>query len=179
MKKNKLLGIFLYFLNQISDFYEFSEDPFNIFSSYYKKVYGYLPRNINKDSFKNIKHYAFKKGYINKKENKIKINKKGEELLKNYYPKFYFKKEKWDNKIRLVIFDIQEINKTKRTNLRRLLKKIGFLMIQKSVWLSPYNQFDLIKKWVKKNKLNEKILLIEASQINIKNKDKIISAFWQ
>lgn len=51
-------------------------------------------------------------------------------------------------------------------------------MLQKSVWLSPYNQFNIIKKWLIRNNLEEKILLIEADKINIKNEDKIINQFW-
>jgi len=62
--------------------------------------------------------------------------------------------------------------------LRRLLKQLGFIMIQKSVWLSPYDQFETIKRWIKENKLQEKILLIEAKKIDFKNKDKIINQFW-
>lgn len=177
MKKRKNLGIILTLINELIDFYEFSKDPFNIFSNYYQKIYGNFPEKINKNNISNIKKHLIKKGYISKKT--LKITKKGVEKLKTDYPKLYFKKENWDKKLRLVIFDIQEINKIKRNYLRKLLKKIGFIMIQKSVWLSPYDQFDLIKKWINKNKLNEKILLIEADEINIKNKDKIISAFWQ
>ncbi len=52
-------------------------------------------------------------------------------------------------------------------------------MIQKSVWLSYYDQFETIKRWIEENKLQEKILLIETEKIAFKNKDKLISQFWQ
>ena len=37
-------------------------------------------------------------------------------------------------------------------------------MIQKSVWLSPYDQFETIKRWIKKNKLQEKKLQVTPRQ---------------
>ncbi|GAB4219266.1 MAG: hypothetical protein Fur009_4580 [Candidatus Microgenomates bacterium] len=175
MKKTKLLGVFLSLIYKAIDFYDFSKDPFNLFSNYYKKTYGYIPKNIN-NKFRLIKNYSLKRKYINKN---IKLTRKGIEKLKKDYPNYYFEKEKWDKKIRLIVFDIQELNRIKRDCFRKLIKKLGFIMIQKSLWLSPYDQFDLIKKWLKENKIEEKVLLIEAEKINIKNKDKIISSFWQ
>lgn len=53
-------------------------------------------------------------------------------------------KRKWDKRYRMVIFDIPEQRRGVREQLRRLMRECGFLCIQKSVWLSPYDCEELI-----------------------------------
>jgi DNA-binding transcriptional regulator PaaX len=48
------------------------------------------------------------------------------------------KKEAWDGKWRLAIFDIPEEAREKRDKLRRLLKENGFIKLQASVFINPY-----------------------------------------
>ena len=57
-------------------------------------------------------------------------------IIQNYFTKE--KPKKWDNKWRLVMFDIPEKRKKIRNLLRFHLKKIGFIQIQGSVWVYPY-----------------------------------------
>lgn len=45
---------------------------------------------------------------------------------------------RWDKKWRVVIFDIPEKYKKAREALRNKLRDIGFLQLQKSVWIYPY-----------------------------------------
>src|SRR3990167_4461122 len=53
-------------------------------------------------------------------------------------------KRRWDKRYRMVIFDIPERRRGVRERLRRLMHQCGFLGIQKSVWLSPYDCEELI-----------------------------------
>lgn len=59
--------------------------------------------------------------------------------------KFKLKKPKrWDKKWRVIIFDIK-INRNKlRDKLRWTLKQIGFVMLQNSVWVYPYDCEDFV-----------------------------------
>lgn len=53
----------------------------------------------------------------------------------------------WDRKWRLVVFDVPELNKRYRDELREKLKKLNFYMIQKSVYITPYrceNEVDFL-----------------------------------
>ncbi|OHB17538.1 MAG: CRISPR-associated endonuclease Cas2 [Parcubacteria group bacterium RIFCSPHIGHO2_01_FULL_45_26] len=54
------------------------------------------------------------------------------------------KPKKWDKKWRLVIFDIKEERRHDRDRLRNFLLKLGFLRLQNSVWVYPYDCEDLI-----------------------------------
>jgi CRISPR-associated endonuclease Cas2 len=57
------------------------------------------------------------------------------------------KPSKWDNKWRMVIFDVPEKRKKAREALRNKLKDLGFRELQKSVFVHPYeceNEVDFI-----------------------------------
>lgn len=45
---------------------------------------------------------------------------------------------RWDNKWRIVVFDIPEEKRLARDILRRKLRQLGFRLIQKSVWVLPW-----------------------------------------
>jgi phenylacetic acid degradation operon negative regulatory protein len=47
-------------------------------------------------------------------------------------------KVSWDKKWRMVIFDIPEVTRRDRDFLRSQLQWLGFLELQKSVWIFPY-----------------------------------------
>ncbi|HBR79431.1 MAG TPA: hypothetical protein DEA46_03325 [Candidatus Moranbacteria bacterium] len=46
--------------------------------------------------------------------------------------------KKWDRKWRMILFDIPENNRVGRDALRRTIKKLGFVELQKSVFVYPY-----------------------------------------
>jgi len=82
-----------------------------------------------------------KNGFV-KNENAIwTITNKGRKYLKNKLSVkiSHFKHFKIKNKQKeiIVIFDIPEIYKKSRNWLREELKELGFIQIQKSVWLGP------------------------------------------
>ncbi len=47
--------------------------------------------------------------------------------------------QRWDNKWRIVIFDIAQLKKLYREAFRGKLKELGFFRLQKSVWIYPYD----------------------------------------
>lgn len=54
------------------------------------------------------------------------------------------KPRRWDKKWRVLIFDIPEYRKGLRDQIRRALMSIGFVRLQDSVWVYPYDCEDLI-----------------------------------
>ena len=54
------------------------------------------------------------------------------------------KKRKWDGRWRVVIFDIPERRRSVRVRLRRFMQEYGFVRLQDSVWIYPYDCEDLI-----------------------------------
>lgn len=54
------------------------------------------------------------------------------------------KPKRWDEKWRVVIFDVPEKYKASRDRFRRILQKAGFLRLQDSVWIHPYDCEELV-----------------------------------
>jgi CRISPR/Cas system-associated endoribonuclease Cas2/predicted transcriptional regulator len=75
-----------------------------------------------------------------------RLTEKGESKL-DFLEKHNFKlkiPKKWDGRWRVVIFDIKESRSKTRFLLRKTLSQIGFVRLQNSVWLYPYDCEDLI-----------------------------------
>lgn len=70
----------------------------------------------------------------------LTLTSKGDETLDRYEVQSIkiMKPKKWDGKYRLVIFDIKEGARKIRDDLRRWLEELGFLKLQNSVWVYPY-----------------------------------------
>ncbi len=75
------------------------------------------------------------------------------------------KKRRWDGQYRLVIFDIPEYRKAVRDQLRRLVKDAGFLRLQNSVWISPYDNEELISLIKADLRLGKAVLYAVVDQI--------------
>lgn len=74
-----------------------------------------------------------------------RITEKGERLLQMETERTTMaKKRRWDRRWRVVIFDIPERRKNVRASLRRFMNEYGFVRLQDSVWIYPYDCEDLI-----------------------------------
>jgi len=49
------------------------------------------------------------------------------------------RQKKWDGKWRLILFDISTGERSKRNAFRSMIRRIGAVMLQKSVWVYPYD----------------------------------------
>jgi len=76
----------------------------------------------------------------------LRLTGKGEKELRKAEAQDYkvIKPTKWDGKWRVIIFDIKEERKNLRDKVRNTLMSIGFVCLQKSVWIYPYDCEDLI-----------------------------------
>ncbi len=74
-----------------------------------------------------------------------RITEKGERILQMETERTAIaKKRKWDRRWRVVIFDVPEKRKSVRASLRRFMGEYGFVRLQDSVWIYPYDCEDLI-----------------------------------
>ncbi len=74
-------------------------------------------------------------------------------------------KRRWDKRYRMVIFDIPERRRGVRERLRRLMHECGFLRIQDSVWLSPYDCEELIALIKAELRIGKDVLYVIADSI--------------
>ncbi|OGI82363.1 hypothetical protein A3I95_03565 [Candidatus Nomurabacteria bacterium RIFCSPLOWO2_02_FULL_44_12] len=68
----------------------------------------------------------------------LQLTKKGGEKLLYYQITTTKKPGRWDGKWRVVIFDVWEKTRVKRNLLREEIKNFGFIQLQRSVWIYPY-----------------------------------------
>lgn len=71
----------------------------------------------------------------------------------------------WDGKWRLIVFDIGEHRKRTRELLRRALSNIGFVQLQKSVWVYPYPCEELIALLKADFKIGKDVLYVIADEV--------------
>src|SRR3989344_2704281 len=75
------------------------------------------------------------------------------------------KPKKWDGRWRVVIFDVWERRRNIRNKLRSMLEKAGFLRLQDSVWIYPYDCEELVAFLRADLKLGNGVLYIIAEGI--------------
>lgn len=75
------------------------------------------------------------------------------------------KPKRWDKRWRLVIFDIKEHRKYTRDKLRDTLIRLGFLRLQNSVWVFPYDCEDLIVLLKADFEIGKDVLYIIADKV--------------
>lgn len=80
------------------------------------------------------------------------------------------KPKKWDGKYRVVIFDIKEWKRGVRDELRNWLLHLGFVRLQNSVWVYPYDCEDILVLLKSNFKIGKEVLYITA--------DKIENDYW-
>jgi len=123
--------------------------------------------------------------FVNKGNKKfIKITDKGIKYLavqKGRFEKIN-KKKKWDGKWRVVIFDIKEQNRKKRDMLRQNLVETGFLKLQNSVWITPYECEDFIFLLKTNLELGRNVIFMTVNKIeddnHLKKKFGVKTDFW-
>lgn len=75
-----------------------------------------------------------------------RITEEGKQMLEmeSLLDKSMQKQKKWDGRWRVVIFDIPERRRGTRNMLRKFMQEFGFVRLQDSVWIYPYDCEDII-----------------------------------
>ncbi len=75
------------------------------------------------------------------------------------------KKRKWDGRWRMVTFDVPERRRGVRGRLREMMKSVGFIRLQESVWVYPYDCEEFIALLKAELKVGRNVLYIIADCI--------------
>lgn len=127
----------------------FSRSPRNYFKIL--KNFSSAWKEINKKRLRRIVREFYNDRLVDFKEDKngfvkVVITKEGEKkVLRFKIDEMEIKKPaKWDGEWRIVIFDIPDRFKKAREALRKKLKDLGFVKLQESVFIFPYECEDEI-----------------------------------
>ncbi|MDO8590424.1 MAG: hypothetical protein Q7R65_00415 [bacterium] len=108
---------------------------------------GFGKKNRQKETITNSRKKLVSYGLLEyAKKGFLKLTPKGEAKLRQLELHDYKlkKPKRWDKKWRVLIFDIREEKKLLRDKVRRTLGIIGFVRLQDSVWVYPYDCEDLM-----------------------------------
>jgi hypothetical protein len=75
------------------------------------------------------------------------------------------KPRRWDKKWRVIIFDIPETRKALRNSVRALLSQFGFVRLQDSVWVYPYDCEELIMLLKVEFRLGKSLLYLVVDRL--------------
>ena len=108
-----------------------------------------------------------KKGLIVKDRNsKLSLTEKGELRLFRYQEEIGRLENKWDGRWRIVIFDIWEKSRKKRDFLRNELAEFGFIKLQNSVWITPYECEEYVSLLKTEISLGRGVIYIVADKVD-------------
>lgn len=91
-------------------------------------------------------------------QSNVEITAAGKKRLRRFVP-VYEKRRKWDGRLYLITYDIPKNKRVIRGYLRDRLKTLGCGMLQKSVWISPYDPREVLRKFIRYNRLEGEVLI--------------------
>ena len=117
---------------------------------YYDKFRTKDKENFRQEMYR-LKRTGFVKKYFDGKDYYLELTQKGKNQLKIYITQDMAirRPKKWDRKWRLVIYDIANDKRDKRDILRAKLESLGFIKLQESVYVFPFEcliEITLIKQ---------------------------------
>lgn len=121
-----------------------------------------ISKDLNYRTIKNTIKKLVEAGLIikNSKRNAldIAITNLGKKRINAIIPT-YQKERPWDGHLYLVSYDIPVKPNHKREMLREYLRRIGSVLLQESLWLTPYNPRDLVRDFSTEKAIGGSILI--------------------
>ena len=168
------------FLLDVYGYAEKLDETLTIFSYRKMKEYCYpslqelknqYKRKQTKQQFSQLIYHLKKNGYIkikNIEQNEgIILTKRGTEKVLQAKLKIKNNKKRSDGKWQMIIFDIPEEKRYLRNLLREKLLLLKYKMLQRSIWICPYDVQKETEFILKKYSLNPYIKLFLIKEIEI------------
>ena len=96
----------------------------------------------------------------------VKISDRGKrKLLKFSIDNMELNRKNWDGKWKIIIYDIYTDKKQERELFRKTLKRLKFLKLQKSVYLTPFKCHDEIEYLRQVCNIGDEVLILTVSGI--------------
>lgn len=129
-------------------------------------------RKKNKRSVEKSFHYLKNRGYVNLEwladgRLKVEITKQGKKVVEKLSldDLKISKPNQWDQRWRVVIFDVPNTHSKNRRAFTQHLKNLGFQMAQKSVWIYPYlchREIMILRKFYR---IESTVIYMETSMV--------------
>ena len=128
---------------------------------------GILPNPRRKEYVSSSASKLTKRGLMIFKDGYYRLTLEGEKILRKWELTDYklSKPKKWDNKWRMIIFDIPEKKRKIRKQISELFKQAGLYRLQDSVWVYPYDCEEIIGLLKTDFGIGKDLLYIIANEI--------------
>ncbi len=125
------------------------------------------PQQRLRESVYRLKHKGLLEFKVEAGKKRLRLTTKGEKVVNSIWSDTYKLKtpQRWDGKWRLVIFDIPERQRITRDKIRMLVSRLGFLRLQNSVWVYPYDCEEVVTLLKTDLKIGKAVLYIIADAI--------------
>ena len=139
---------------------------------------GLFPKHRQKEIFNSSRNRLVKTGLLAYEGKFIRLTAKGEAKLCQLERHDYklARPKRWDKKWRILIFDIPERRRALRARIRRTIVSVGFMRLQKSVWVYPYDCEDFVNLIKADLKIGKDLLYLIVDSIE---NDKFIKEYFQ
>jgi DNA-binding transcriptional regulator PaaX len=121
-----------------------------------------LLSKYNSKSIKMALNNLISRRYLKKKKSptgiELTITKAGLERINEFIP-MYKTNRPWDGYLYLVSYDIPRKADVSRNLLRKYLQKMGCVLLQESLWLTPYNPHGIMEKFIEDHSIPGTILI--------------------
>lgn len=181
----KMLRVSDYLLLAIGgllDLHDEIKDPFGMMQNYYKNTLGVAHSRYTRVNIKHAVWRNLRTGNIEKivKDGKayLSITEAGKNKVKKNFPFISLARQKWDKMWRIVLYDINEVNRMQRDALRYKLKNLCFGQLQKSVWISPHDFLGDFKEFVEEKRLTKSVFLIETKHFHATDIEELVEKVW-
>lgn len=114
--------------------------------------------NTLKQAFYQLKAHGYMKSKKYLDDITLAITKEGMARLNEMLPK-YKSKRSWDKSLYLVTYDVPEVQKVHRELLRKFINKLGATILQKSVWIIPYNPQETLRAFLEEHNLSGVVII--------------------
>src|SRR3989344_940727 len=131
------------------------------------KSFGIVPGKRQESVMKRARDRLIEKNLLKYQNGFLALTENGEAHLELLEMKDWqiYKPKKWDGRWRMLIFDIPEKRRPLREKIRATLIHIGFIKLQDSVWVYPYDCEDLVSLLKADFKVGKDLLYIIADSI--------------
>ncbi len=139
------------------------------------QMFGYLKKKDRHQTNFRIRSHTdqfIKSGHIKMTTGGLSLTDKGQAELLKFSDVGFRKRKKWDGLWTIVSFDFPVAKNKIRDAVRFYLKRIGFIQLQKSVWVFPYDCPELIYLVKTEWKLTDELVYIRAKYVSREKKLK-------
>lgn len=148
-----------------------------------KTRYGYVPSKYKPASYLSTVSRMLSTGDIRKVVDDkgrpyLELTNAGEKKFKRRFALF-LQNKRWDGYFMIVVFDIPEQDKRAREDLRKKLSELGFGMLQKSVWISPYHFEEDMRDFLLLKGLEDEAFVLSAKRLWAGDLKKLAERVWR